>query len=409
MKLFSHFLCLAGSLTAMQTFAATFVVTSTADSGPGSLRQAILDANATVPEDIIAFNLPGPPPFKITPTSSLPSISLSPLILDGTTQPGYAGTPLVELDGSLAGPGVDGFLVSTPGCIVRGLAINRFSQTGIRIGSVSNLIERCFIGTDATGTQARGNGFRGIWVTSGAFNTIRSNLVSGNLNHGIDLGTSGTNTVQSNFIGTDATGTQPLGNGNAGLVLTALSLGPPLANRIGGTNANEANTIAFNKSVGIFVSRSARNAILGNSIFANGGIGIDLSDRSGNADGPTRNDASDSDSGGNLLQNFPVITNVVSGGGNTTVSGVLTSFANATYRLEFFSNPNPAPKFVFSEGRVFLGFTNVASDASGRAPFTMVFPGPVTNVTATATDTNNNTSEFSTLDLPLPPCVAAAR
>lgn len=397
-------LLLMAALFAGHALAATLTVTNTLDFGPGSLRQTLLDANATIPGDTIVFNIPGPPPFKITPTSSLPSIFNSPVILDGTTQPGYAGTPLIELDGSLAGTaGVDGISVGTAGCVVRGLAINRFSQTGINLGSLSNLVEQCYVGTDVTGTQARGNGFRGIWVAFGAFNTIRSNLVSGNLGHGIDLGTTGTNVVLRNFIGTDATGTQPLGNRNAGVFMSAVSLGQTLANRIGGTNANEANTIAFNKMVGVYVSRSARNAILGNAIFANAGIGIDLSKSSGAAEGPTRNDTGDSDSGGNLLQNFPVISQVTYAGGNTTVTGNLNSAASRAYRLEFFANPNPLPKFTFSEGRGFIGFTNVTTDASGNAPFVATFAGSATNITATATDPDGNTSEFSPLSLPLPP------
>jgi len=401
---FCHSIFLLAWLLAADGSAATFTVTTTADSGPGSLRQAITDANATVPGDTIVFNIPGAPPFKITPAFSLPSIFSSPLIVDGTTQPGYAGTPLIELDGSAAGSGVDGIFIGTAGCVVRGLAINRFGQAGIRIGALSNLVEQCHVGADVTGTQARGNGFRGIWVTAGgAFIIIRSNLISANLGHGIDLGTAGTNTLHRNFIGTDVTGTQPLGNWGAGVLLSASSLGPPLANRIGGTNANEGNTIAFNKMVGVFVSRSARNLILGNSIFANGGIGIDLSRNSGGAEGPTRNDTGDSDSGGNLLQNFPVFSQVSYGGGNTTVTGLLNSAVSRTYRMEFFSNPNPLPKFSFSEGRVFVGFTNVTTDPSGNAPFTISFVGIATNVTATATDPDNNTSEFSTLNLPLPP------
>lgn len=390
------------SLTGASGLAGTFTVTSSADSGPGSLRQALLDANATVPGDTIAFSIPGAPPFKITPTSSLPSVT-SAVILDGTTQPGFAGTPLIELDGSLAGLGVDGIFVATPGCIVRGLAVSGFNQAGIRLGSPNNLVEQCFVGTDITGTQVRGNGFRGIWVSSGAFNLIRSNLVSGNLSHGIDLGTSGTNRLEHNFIGTDVTGTQPLGNREAGVFMSATSLGPPLANRIGGTNANEGNTIAFNGMVGVFVSRSARNAILGNSIFANAGIGIDLSRSSGSAEGPTRNDDGDFDSGGNLLQNFPVITQVNQVGGNTVIAGSLNSAPSTGYRLEFFSNPNPAPKFAFSEGRDFIGFTNVTTDGSGNASFLVSFPGVATNITATATDPDNNSSEFSTLNLPLSP------
>ncbi|MBI1840838.1 MAG: right-handed parallel beta-helix repeat-containing protein [Verrucomicrobia bacterium] len=398
-------LILVAGLISSSASAATLVVTTTADSGPGSLRQAILNANASVPADTITFKIPGAPPFKISPTSSLPTVFLSPLVLDGTTQPGYSDRPIIEIDGSLAGAaGVDGIELGTPGCVIRGLAINRFSQSGIRISARSNKVERCFVGTDATGTQARGNGYRGIWLTPGGdFATIRSNLVSGNLGHGIDLGTSATNALQHNLIGTDITGAQPLGNWEAGVFISGASLGQALGNRVGGDQKDEGNTIAFNKMVGVFVSRSTLNAILGNSIFGNGGIGIDLSKSAGTADGPTRNDPGDGDKGGNLGQNFPEIAQVTHIAGNTLVAGALDSAAGKQYRLEFFSNPNPRPTFILSEGREWLGSTNVTTDANGKASFQAMFAGLATNVTATATDPDDNTSEYSTLNPPLPP------
>src|SRR5439155_9595225 len=79
--------------------AATLVVTTTSDSGSGSLRQAILDANATNGLDSIVFQIPGTAPFTITPLAALPAIT-DPVVIDGTTQPGYTPNhPIIELSG----------------------------------------------------------------------------------------------------------------------------------------------------------------------------------------------------------------------------------------------------------------------------------------------------------------------
>jgi hypothetical protein len=91
-------------------------VTNAADSGAGSLRQAILDANATGGADVIAFDIPGSGVQTIAPASPLPAVT-DPLTIDGTTQPGYAGAPLIELDGLGAGQGVTGLDISAPVCV----------------------------------------------------------------------------------------------------------------------------------------------------------------------------------------------------------------------------------------------------------------------------------------------------
>ena len=89
--------------------AATFTVTTINDNGPGSLRQAILDANAAGDLDTVRFQIPGTAPFTISPSSPLPVLA-APVFIDGSTQPGYAGSPIVELNGSAAGPGAVGVL-----------------------------------------------------------------------------------------------------------------------------------------------------------------------------------------------------------------------------------------------------------------------------------------------------------
>ena len=134
-----------------------------------------------------------------------------------------------------------------------------------------------------------------------------------------------------------------------------------------------------------------RNSILGNSIFRNGELGIDLG-----PDGVTGNDDGDGDGGANLLQNFPLITSAV---GNT-VSGTLNSAAGRTFRIEIFSNSGVAPcdSSGNGEGETFVGTTNVTTDTSGNQSFTVTLATPLPSgaaVTATATDPDGNTSEFS--------------
>src|SRR5581483_7128476 len=192
----------------------TFLVTNTGDNGAGSLRQAILDANATAGTDTIAFSIAGAGAHTIQPTSSLPTIT-DPAVIDATTQPGYAGTPIVEIDGSMAGAGVNGLVITAGSSTIRGLVINRFDVTGINLaGGGGNRIERNYIGTDVTGTLNRGNGGNGIGVFS-PNNTIANNLISGNAGIGVLLRGVGTNqnVVAGNYVGTNAVGTAALANG----------------------------------------------------------------------------------------------------------------------------------------------------------------------------------------------------
>lgn len=122
--------------------AADLSVTNTDDGGNGSLRQAILDSNASAAVlDAIRFDIPGVGVHTISPASPLPTIT-DPVVLDGATQPGFAGTPLIELDGSGAGGG-SGLRISAGGSTVRGLAINRFALYGIHLeNKPGNFVER---------------------------------------------------------------------------------------------------------------------------------------------------------------------------------------------------------------------------------------------------------------------------
>src|SRR5262249_50060756 len=159
----------------------TFTVTNTNDSGAGSLRQAILDANALGGTNTIAFAIPGGGVHTIAVSlTPLPGIT-SPVVIDGTTQPGYAGSPLIELTASQT----TGLTITAGGSTVRGLVLNHFA-VGIHFSSGGgNLVQGCYIGTDATGTLDASTG-EGIRILLSDGNTIggtspgSGNLISGN-------------------------------------------------------------------------------------------------------------------------------------------------------------------------------------------------------------------------------------
>ncbi len=140
-------------------------MTNTNDSGPGSFRQALVDANADAgPRDTITFNIPGAGPHTIRPTTLPESADHhQPVVIDGTTQPGYAGTPLIEISGENADV-VNGLVIAGGNSIVRGLAINRFPLSGIFVPSPGNVFEGNYIGTNTAGTAALPNGDDGIKV-----------------------------------------------------------------------------------------------------------------------------------------------------------------------------------------------------------------------------------------------------
>jgi hypothetical protein len=633
------------NLSANETanFAATrqnFVVTNTNNHGTGSLRQAMLDANATAGADTIVFNIPGAGIHTIDLLIGLPEIT-DQVVIDATTQPGYSGSPLVELNGASASS-ASGLVIKAGGCTIRGLAIGRFSGYGIwlnfsdnhiiqgnyigvdatgtlrranstgilfsnssnnLIGGTSaaarnvisgnsfdglavtgtnNVVQGNFLGTDATGTVALGNGINGANIsgspaftnniiggtTPGAGNLISGNqrgiyifapgnsvqgnligtdvtgtkkvgnntgidasgantliggttpgarnIISGNLGNGVAFGGAGSR-LQGNYIGTDITGTLELGNlsygvvaGNSALIggttpearniisgnggnislgsnnsglqvtvqgnyigtdvtgnvaLTApgpyvypgisvggsanviggvvpgaqnvisgngyvgidivesFSNGPvnntiqgniiglnangtaalpnafggiritnSINNLIGGDPAGAANRISFNGGPGVYLSSGTGNTIRGNSIFSNSELGIDAG-----LVGVTPNDLNDPDTGANNLQNFPLLSSVISDSSSTTIQGTLNSTPNTTFRIDFYSNGACDPSGN-GEGAQFMGNANVTTAANGNGVISANLPVALAAgraVTATATDPNGNTSEFS--------------
>jgi hypothetical protein len=518
-------------LVAASAGANEFVVTNTDDSGAGSLRQAILDANALPDTDTIRFALPGSGPFTITvPNADLPAIS-APVVIDGYTQAGAHpntqavgddAVPLVVLTTPNSAFATVGLQVTGGGSTVRGLVVNGFStaiqlssaggntiagnffgtdpggvvavmstaaHTGsgmlvdgssdnviggnapaarnlivgptlaidggatrnlvagnligtdrggavalgdpigsdtvsigdtmpspgntvtgnviagsaaaaIRIKANDNVVQGNRIGTTAAGDAALGNAFDGIIVDQGAMgNTIggttagAANVLSGNHGSGIIIaGASAGNTVQGNFIGTDATGTMPLGNDEDGVTIVGMATD----NTIGGTAPGAGNVIAFNGGDGVHLADlgTVADAILGNAIHDNAGLGINLVPPLGGM-GPPPND----------LQPSPILTLAAGGCGTTAVEGTLDS-APGTYRLEFFASPACDPSGS-GEGATFLGATSV-NLAAGSAAFMAALPIAATPgdvLTATATSASMDTSGFSAcLTVTIPAC-----
>jgi hypothetical protein len=318
----------------------------------------------------------------------------------GTVALGFTGSGCaVCLDSNASNTQVGG-LTATPGTppgnVISG------SATGIRIGSPGNNFNNTaammgnLIGTDASGTSGLGNS-TGIAIndpsnTVGGIDPMARNVISGNTT-GISL-VSQNNQVQGNFIGTDITGTQLLGNGGDGVLVQANN------NTIGGISAgpgqNPGNLIAGNGGRGVNLPFSPNSIpILGNRIYSNGSLGIDLS-----GDGVTANDHCDGDGGANNLQNFPVITSASIASGMLTISGMLDSGASTSFRLEFFSSVQGDPSGN-GEGRTFLGAVNRTTDASCIATFgPLSFPVPAGQsiVTATATRLDDSLNPIEPLN-----------
>lgn len=374
-----------------------FAVTNTNDSGAGSLRQAILNANATTGTQTITFNIAGVAPFTIKPNSALPPISGT-AIIDATTQPGFSGAPVVELDGEVAvqtGTGTTGIRLDAAFSAVKGLAINRW-RNGIFSNAVATEIKGNYIGTDTTGTLAKPNSV-GIQIVNGyanigGANPADRNVISGNTSAGIvraSIDYPVVSSVDGNYIGTKADGVSALPNGSGILVFGRRMF----------IGSDAPNVIAFNVQNGIEINSSNNAVLVGeagiavNSIFSNGGRGIKI----GRGFFPTINDPLDTDAGDNKIQNFPVITSATSANGTTVIRGMLNSEPSKLYFVRFFSNQT-CDSSGYGEGENLIGITNFATDEGGIASFTATFNVPVSVgslVTATATVFPGITSEFS--------------
>jgi len=408
---------------------ATFIVTTTAD-GPGAngltLREAIQLANETDGADVIAFNIAGPANsvFTIQPEFELPTIYDS-VRIDGTTQLTFNGGT-IELSGNQMIEGSNGLTINSSHTTVVGLVINRFQfGAGILLqfaerAESANTIQGNRIGTDVAGSSAPGFGNRvGIAIQDsgnligGTLDSDR-NIISGNSEAGITIDRfASSNQVLGNYIGTSLSGLEALANGigifltdganntlvdgnlisgntGDGVRIAQTSDNPQpyqntISNNLIGTDVTSLAPLG-NGGAGISIQSSSGNTILGNTIFANGGLGIQLL------------------RGGNDNQPAPTIDAITIVDGTIQIAWSLASPSTSgePFRIEFFSSTAADPS-GFGEGQQFIGFVSANTDEFGAASGIAVFTldgliGPFFSATATTLE-RGNTSEFSNIVL----------
>ncbi|WP_233214590.1 LamG-like jellyroll fold domain-containing protein [Rhodopirellula bahusiensis] len=324
-----------------------------------------------------------------------------------------------SVTGNIFGSGATG--ISDPG-----LALNNTSGVIADGADNGNIAGNIFAFSKSKGIQAL-NAADGWSITGNQFIDIGLNASNGDA---IGINASSGITIDGNYL--SGTSTQALYTGSGTNNIT-FSNNTVVNNGVGPTSGTHIqydaialrggsydvtiahNIIANNYGAGIAVNDGAygieitENSIYGNGTVlsrqgdaASGIIGIDLQNSSdntsfGTAPYYTANDAGDSDTGGNSLQNFPVIDSASTDGTQLAVSGSFNSLAARTYRLEFFLTDEYASGH--GQGETYLGSIDVTTDGSGNATFDTNFVAALpsgTLVTATATDlTTNETSEFS--------------
>jgi hypothetical protein len=278
---------------------ATFTVTNTADSGPGSLRQALTDALDTpgsFPVNI-AFNIPATDPnfngnageqvATIRLVSPLPKLRRSQVTIDGRSQTLFAGDtnllgPEIVLDGSQAGS-THGLEIAGDANRIVAVNIRNFSGHGILInGGDDNVIEGSYLGTNATGSSSMGNAFNGVLITGAALRNrvgtdgdgfqdgLERNVISGNGFYGIEISGAGTdyNVIAGNYVGIDGLGGYALQNGIDGVRIFSGAqfnvIGTDSSDN--GFDGNERNVIGGNMQRGLRIENAHRNTVAGNYI-----------------------------------------------------------------------------------------------------------------------------------------------
>jgi len=427
------------ALLASTAIASTFTVTSVADTNGAAcatdctLRQAINAANSTLGfSHLIEFGIAGKGPHLIQIGSPLPTISHGHVTIDGYSQAGATANTLANGDDAdlriLLKPSahvstaVNGLVLCADAIIVRGLSIVGFEDAGIRVGdggsagfgpcgaklpADGSIVAGNFIGLDPDGVTANGS-HDGVFIDGSANvrvggvaladrNVIGGNGVSqvGTLNPAV----AGTQ-ILGNYLGTDASGTQDRGAIMGVMIATSsqgVTVGDPAA----------PNLIAFNHNgIAVLTPNATGHTLFANDFADNENLGIDLcADICGSGDSVTLNDANDTDTGANNLQNFPLLTSATLEYGNLTVEGSLdiphiATPLPATYSIALYANGAcHAPGH--GQGDVFLGAesTNlVDGGVTTIETFSITQDVAValgTIMTATATDDEGNTSEFS--------------
>lgn len=254
---------------------ATFVVTNLDDSGAGSFRQAIIDANTSVGADEIEFNVAG----TIVLASDLPPI-IGEVIINGASAPGFTNAPVVQLDAN--GFAAIAFASGSGNSTLRSLSIGNASGSGVSVSVPDVTIAGNYIGLAPDGSTPTPNAGNGIDLAPlairgiiGTPDPLDRNVVSANAGHGIVINGGFENKISANFIGTDATGALDRGNGGNGVLVTNAAS----TNLIGGVTpsaekftviAPDGNVISGNGGSGILITLgSVTNTVAANFIGTN--------------------------------------------------------------------------------------------------------------------------------------------
>lgn len=396
-----------------------YVVTTTADSGPGSLREAMISANGDGQPSVIVFDssISGQ---TITPQTRLPILTENDTKIDGDIQGG--GTPNIQIDGQFnleIGIEINGARIT-----INGLAVTSF-DTGIMIdgASESALVSSCYLGVALDGATAAGN-LIGLEIHGGNSRVSRS-VIAANLDVGIDItGQASQATITGNIIGASADRNAALGNGSDGIAVSDSS-----GHVIGGSGA-DGNLVVANHGSGVSVSSLSSVAEdiiiqgnhIGDAVLGGNADGVAILDATniligGTAPGEgnviTANDGfgvdiEGADSVGVALRRNSVSANgdlgIGRGGGAETLiaapllsfeAGVVNGTAVPSATVEFFATDEPPDPSGAGEGETFLG--DVVADSSGHFSFTIPQTGGLPpHVTATQTDAQDNTSVFAT-------------
>lgn len=400
-----------------------------------TLRAAIEEANASVDLDIIHFQLPlldanivaggSVDHWLISPGGSLPGLT-DVAVLDATTQPSWAGTPLIRLDGGSAGAGVDGF-GGIDQVEVSGLSITRWPGNGVSVGGTAVTLRSNWFGVTPVGV-VEGNadsdviafGSASDLTVGGPDDAAGNVFAAAGSQDGVLIANSTTNVlIEQNHFGVAADGVTPLGgvaaellvvvddtsnvtirtnqfgdapaaavytgNNTTGVVIVGNVFGTDSTGTVDLTNVqalytDTSGTVQFGgpgSSDGNLLRNSTFDAIasaptqtgdvtlLGNSIAASGLLAFDNAN-----DGADVLDAGDGDGGPNGRLNYPEIVAV---GVETT--GVVVAFdldvPAGTYRIEAFSNPSGADPTGYGEGEIFAGAVSVTHAGSGPQRFEM--------------------------------------
>lgn len=316
----------------------TITVTNTNNSGAGSLRQAITDANVSSNVDTICFSI-GSGPRTISPTSALPAVT-QPAEIDGTTQPGFTDAPLIEINGLGVGGTSPGIWVTAGDTLIKGLIVNRFGGNGIILtNNGGNTIKGNYIGTNSAGTADFGNGADGLGMLESPNNVVGGttaadrNVISGNQGNGIGItGSTATgNTVIGNYVGTNAAGTAAIPNSADGMLVNDSPntvIGGTSGVTPGGACTGACNLFSGNSvnGIGLWFDSATGTTIEGNYVgvnvngdtaLANGDIAVEINEAANNTVGGTtpqeRNILSGNLGAGILLTGAGATGNTVSG------------------------------------------------------------------------------------------------